>query len=518
MEEVRNIYDSVIDNLQDNCVYRAVFDNIYNGAIIIDSTGRLLLFNPAMRRMLLCLKEELQLSMPGEGEHPLSKKDMALVTSELFTLGKKNCTFEKRFLRKDGTLLFCRLTASVLDVGTGGQPVLLVVAEDAGERKNIRMELLRTRNELEERVRERTYELIVANDLLTRQIAGRKLVEEALVREQKLFTAGPVVVFKWTNDEGWPVEYVSPNVRGLFGLGADDLICGRVSYRSLIHPDDLKRVDAGVGTHVASAAQCFDREYRVIRPDGSVRWIYDFTHIIRDSSGKVIHFDGYLLDITERKDMEEKLVSSLKEKEVLLREIHHRVKNNMQIISSLLKLQSSYTGDSVFSEMLKESQNRIRSMALVHEKLYQSKDMAGIDFGDYVRKLVRELFKAYGVSQATISMDIQVEKVYLGVDTAIPCGLIVNELISNSIKYAFHGKSNGSIYVRMGMDEHSLITLVVGDDGVGSGVDFRSTTTLGLKLVVSLVEEQLLGEIALNNAGGMEFILKFKEIKNRERF
>ncbi|MBF0565838.1 MAG: PAS domain S-box protein [Nitrospirae bacterium] len=518
MKGVGNIYESLIDNLENNCVYRAVFDNLHSGAIITDSAGRLLLFNPAMRRMLLCLKEELRLSMPGEGEHPLSKKDMAFVTSELFTLGKKSCTFEKRFLRKDGTLLFCQLTASALDAVTVGEDVLLVVAEDARERKNIKMELLRTRNELEERVRERTYELIVANDLLTRQIAGRKLVEEALVREQKLFTAGPVVVFKWTDADGWPVEYVSPNVRGLFGLGADDLICGRVSYRSLIHPDDLKRVDTGVSTHVASSAQCFDQEYRVIRPDGSVRWIYDFTHIIRDESGKVIHFDGYLLDITERKDMEEKLVSSLKEKEVLLREIHHRVKNNMQIISSLLKLQSSYTGDVAFSEMLKESQNRIRSMALVHEKLYQSKDMSGIDFGDYIRKLVRELFKAYGVSPAMISMDIAVEKVYLGVDTAIPCGLIVNELISNSIKYAFHGKTKGCIYVRMHVDEYDSITLVVGDDGVGSNVNFRSTTTLGLKLVVSLAEEQLLGEIALNNSGGMEFTLKFKEIKNKERF
>jgi two-component sensor histidine kinase len=215
----------------------------------------------------------------------------------------------------------------------------------------------------------------------------------------------------------------------------------------------------------------------------------------------------------------DELITSLKEKEVLLREIHHRVKNNMQVVSSLLKLQSSYIKDKQYVEMFKESQNRIKSMALIHEKLYQVKDLARIDFNDYIRNLANGLFRSYRVGNGRISLKVDAEGVSLGVDTAIPCGLIINELVSNSLKYAFTDGREGKIEIILRAIDETEMELIVSDNGVGisEDLDFKNTKSLGLQLVATLVEDQLHGRIELNRAAGTEFRIKFKEIKYKER-
>lgn len=221
------------------------------------------------------------------------------------------------------------------------------------------------------------------------------------------------------------------------------------------------------------------------------------------------------LDITERKKSDEQIKQSLREKEILLREIHHRVKNNMQVISSLLKLQSGYITEEKYLEMFKDSQNRIMSMSLVYEKLYQSKGLAKINFTEYMKELVNALFQSYGVRQGTVALSINAEDVSFVVDTAIPCGLIINELVTNSLKHAFpDGK--GEIRIALHRTDENMIELIVGDNGVGipEDVDFRKTESLGLHLVTILVENQLQGGINLDRSKGTEFQIKFKGGKN----
>lgn len=217
----------------------------------------------------------------------------------------------------------------------------------------------------------------------------------------------------------------------------------------------------------------------------------------------------------ESHQAEENLKKSLKEKETLLREIHHRVKNNLQIISSLLTLQSQYIKDNNDATMLTESQNRIISMSLIHEKLYQSKDLAKIDFKEYTEDLVTGLFQSYGISSSRITLNLDIEKISLTIDSAIPCGLIINELVTNSLKYAFPGDKKGEIKVTLHSIGAKVFELVVSDNGIGipKELDFRNIESLGLHLVTILVENQLHGEIYLNRDNGTEFQIKFKEIK-----
>jgi len=185
-------------------------------------------------------------------------------------------------------------------------------------------------------------------------------------------------------------------------------------------------------------------------------------------------------DITERKSVEKQIEASLKEKEMLLREIHHRVKNNMQVISSLLWLQSGYIKDKKYLEMFRDSQNRITTMSLVHEKLYMSKDLAKIEFKEYIRDLANGLFESHGVKAETIELKINVENVLLGIDHAIPCGLIINELITNSLKYAFSDRRKGEINVSLHINDENIVELIVSDNGMGipCEVDFRKTESL----------------------------------------
>ncbi len=229
-----------------------------------------------------------------------------------------------------------------------------------------------------------------------------------------------------------------------------------------------------------------------------------------------------------RRQAEEQTKASLAEKEVLLKEIHHRVKNNLQVISSLLNLQSSYITDEQSSQMFRESQNRVRSMALIHEKLYQSMDLARIDFAGYVRELADYLFRMYGANSQNIKLEVNVDDVPLDIDTAIPCGLVINELVSNSLKYGFpadvekesiqQSEFRGEIRVGLCASDDSELILTVSDNGIGfpENLDFQNTDSLGLQLVNTLTE-QLEGDIQLDRKAGTAFNITFSEPKSKRR-
>jgi two-component sensor histidine kinase len=215
-------------------------------------------------------------------------------------------------------------------------------------------------------------------------------------------------------------------------------------------------------------------------------------------------------DVTERKLAEEKLAALSAEKEVMLKEIHHRVKNNLQIIASLLNIQAHYARDEGAAEVLSECHNRVRSMALVHESLYSSENLAKVNFARYVSRLAESLFSSFGVDNQKIKLDLDLDDVLLSIDRAIPCGLIVNELVSNCLKHAFPGDRNGTIEIklkRLGADD---VLLNVKDDGVGvpQGLDPQKTQTLGLKLVSDLTR-QIKGTFRFTSSAGTDMAITF---------
>ncbi len=219
-------------------------------------------------------------------------------------------------------------------------------------------------------------------------------------------------------------------------------------------------------------------------------------------------------DITELKSAEDKIKASLLEKEILLKEIHHRVKNNLQVISGLLNLQSHYIKEEESKEIYRESQNRIITMALIHEELYQREDLSSIDFADFLQNLSDNLLSSYGMDRRRISIELDIKEAELIIDTAIPCGLIINELVSNSLKHAFPGNQKGEIRVKLHSTGNKGYSLKISDNGVGfpRGMNFRQTKSLGLQLVTVLVD-QLGGTIKMVKRKGTTFNITFKEYR-----
>ncbi len=219
-------------------------------------------------------------------------------------------------------------------------------------------------------------------------------------------------------------------------------------------------------------------------------------------------------DMTDRRVAEEALRASLREKEVLLKEIHHRVKNNLQVTSSLLRLQSAYLTDPLARAMFAASQDRLRSMALVHEKLYQSGDLSRIDLTDYLESLARLLFGSYAVEPGRIELVVSGANLYLPVDLAVPCGLIANELVSNCLKHAFPGERAGRVEVRVSGGPADTVGLAVADDGIGldPSIDVHRTETLGLELVRTL-SEQLGATLEVDRRRGTEVRVTFPEVR-----
>ncbi len=232
---------------------------------------------------------------------------------------------------------------------------------------------------------------------------------------------------------------------------------------------------------------------------------------IVDEDKTIIELSGISHDITAKQIAKEELKESLKEKEVLLKEVHHRVKNNLQVISSILNLQSSYVKDKKTLGILKESQNRIKSMAFIHESLYQTTDFSKINFSEYITSLSKNLVHSYGVFDNLIDLKLSVGDVSLNLDLSIPCGLIINELVSNSLKYAFSDKQEGTIKIEL-FEKNDNVNLIVQDNGLGlpNEINYKNTDSLGLQLVMTLVE-QIDGIIELDNKKGAKYTIIFKK-------
>lgn len=233
--------------------------------------------------------------------------------------------------------------------------------------------------------------------------------------------------------------------------------------------------------------------------------------LVRERTAELAKANTRLVaEVNERTRAEEKVHASLREKEILLKEIHHRVKNNLQIISSLLELQCEYIHEEQPLRLFRESQDRIKTMALVHERLYATADLASINVREYLESLTRQLVFSYVADPEDIELVFDFSEFCLGIEEAIPCGLIVNELVSNSLKHAFPEKSEGIIAVTCRTDEENMVVLTVSDNGVGipEGLDLNRTETLGMQ-IVCLLTKQLRGTIKIHNDGGASFTIRF---------
>lgn len=344
---------------------------------------------------------------------------------------------------------------------------------------------------------------------------SRMQAEEALKQSERKFRTLvshiPGAVYR-AIDKEWTIGFISDGIELITGYPASDFIHNRVrSLIGLIHPDDLARV-----LHTTVPSLCcpevglFILEYRIIAADDSIRWVFDQGQGVFDESGNFLYEDGILFDISDRKRAEAKLQVSLKEKELLLKELHHRVKNNLQIISSIFSLQSQHVDNPEIRSILRESQNRISSIALIHEKLYQSDTIANINLAEYIETLAINLFASYEISSKDIRLNLNICDVYLSIDTAIPCGLIINELVSNCLKHAFLDRASGEVSIILSVMSEGVLNLEIQDNGIGvpEDLDIKQVSSLGLSLVDALVF-QIKGELSISNQNGAVFQIIF---------
>jgi PAS domain S-box-containing protein len=449
--------------------YHALMNDAGDAIILADLNGNVMEVNKKTEELLGYTKEELS-NMNIAQIHPEEMLERTIASFKVCA----NLN-DGQVLRKDGKIVPVDITGSAIEYA--GRKAILGIFRDITERK-----------QAEEELRAKQFQLSEA---------------------QRIAHIGSWDVNFKTGETTW-----SDEMYHIYGVSPDTFKFTVEAFIKLIHPDDKKAMLRWIKASSTGKKEP-DLEVRIVLPDGTVRFILGSGEVFFDEKGNPIRAIGTAQDITERKQSEELIKTSLKEKEVLLREIHHRVKNNMQIISSLLNLQAGYIEDKKYLDMLKDSQNRIMTMSLVHEKLYMSKNFTKINFKDYIHNLANSVFQSYTSRSGNILLNLNIEDIELGIDSAIPCGLIVNELVTNSIKYAFPGEKKGEIKIVLSKKDGNDYELTVSDNGIGfpEDIDFRKTETLGLHLVSLLAEEQLSGKINLNRSKGTEFSIRFGDGK-----
>lgn len=246
--------------------------------------------------------------------------------------------------------------------------------------------------------------------------------------------------------------------------------------------------------------------------DGKKRWMETFLNPIYHEDDEVKEISCLSYEVTDKKEIEEQMLESIREKEILLQEVHHRVKNNLQVISSILNLQSAYVKDQNSLNILRESQNRIKSMSFIHESLYQTRDFSQIEFSAYILSLTNNLIHSYSIQAGKITLETDFVKVFLSLDQAIPCGLIINELVSNALKYAYPHDTSGVIKLVI-KEKDNKVEIRVADRGVGlpKELDVENSESLGLQLVYTLID-QLDAGIAIDTEKGTEYLITFDKL------
>jgi PAS domain S-box-containing protein len=451
-----------------------------------------------------------------EGVHPDDRKlPLAVVNKHVGGNIMGTDTVEYRILRPNGTLrwIFAR-TYPVLDE-QGDVCRITGIAEDITHRKLVEEALRKAYDELEEKVKERTEELKEAYNSL-------KESEKSLADAQEMAHIG-----NWEWDIITNKAYWSEEMYRIFKRDPQKLAPSLKEYLSYIHPNDLdyycNTTIATINTINTRKVGTSEVDFRIVLANGEERTLHLKSEYVFNDENIPVRVKGIVQDITERKKVEDEL-----EKIEIARkqEIHHRIKNNLQVISSLLDLQAEkFRGkkniaDSQVLEAFRESQDRVISMALIHEELHKGGELDKLNFSNYIEELAENLFLTYRVGNDNINLIIDLDcNVFLDMDTAVPLGIIINELVSNSLKYAFPDKNGGEIQIKLHRQENGecksddcnpAYVLTVSDNGIGipEDLDIENLDSLGLQLVTTLVD-QLDGELEMKRNNGTEFIIRF---------
>jgi len=476
---------------------------------------------------------------------------------------------EHRMLHKDGSIRWMLARGSTCNAQPSDRNQIIGTSTDITALKQAEQALHEAHEKLEKRVAERTAELVQSNQLLRTEIAERKAAEikmQSYLNDLNFLEQAAIRFSELSPDEdiyqliaqqlkkltGRAIIFINSydkitntlSIRAIQGLGKfEDFIVKTLGRHpigmSFTMNNEAAREGIGSGKLVKVPGGLFELSFGQVPKAlcelfektlglgelytmGFTRQREIFgngvivTRSVDDikNPGIIETFINHASVALQRKRGEEQINASLLEKEILLREIHHRVKNNLQVISSLIFLQSKKIKDAKAIELFKETQNRVRSMALIHEALYNAKDFAHINIEEYIRNLTNHLFRLYEVKNRVIRLKINMRNISLSIDTAVACGMIINELVSNSLKYAFPVQAEGSIRIELSSTSNNSYKLIVGDDGIGfqEKIDLEQPMTLGLQIVNTLVD-QLKGSMKIELRQGVLYEISFRDIK-----
>ena len=465
--------------------FRSIFNQAAVGIVQVSLPGKLVLVNDKFTQLTGYSRQDLSEMDFHSLIHPDDVSGTLTDLSEL--LASQRATFEReiRIQRPHDDYLWIYLTMSVVWVSV-----------------------------------EPSYFIAVIND-----ISDRKEAEESLQKSEARLNS----VLSSLQDVVWSMSlpdmdlrYINPACEILYGHSPASILANRGLLLEMVAPEDRGLVEDTwaeilecykLGILQNDTSKSWELEYKIILSPQKTRWVRERSHIVYDKYGRPVSIDGISTDVTQRHEAEERLFKSLQEKEVLLKEIHHRVKNNLYVISGLLNLQSSYVKDENVRNLFHDSQNRIQTMAVIHEQLYQSDDLSEINLADYIKKLVSNLFLSYNHSEKGIKPITNLEECHLNIETAIPAGLLINELVTNAFKHAFPN-GHGEVTINLRLHDEENIILEVKDNGKGFPPDlnWQKSPSLGLRLV-RLLTQQLDAEIKVeSNSNGTCFCLNFARI------
>lgn len=448
--------------------YRDIFDNATDFIISVDQNGKFIYANNSFRKAL------------GYSEKELSNRTVFDVVVD-GCIDTKDSLFTC-FVSEELTVTF--VSKKGHRIQTEGDSS---IRYEGGDKRSIRA--------------------ILSN--ITEARKQQRAAMEQKARLESIFESTANMMI-WTLDQNFHITSCNKN----FSDAAESILGSRLNlgdecYDALdnsVHPDLYQNQLEAFPMALSGKAQQFELPLK--NKQGQLIWLQVFLNpILVDDEIDEISCLSY--DITDRIEIDRKIRDSLKEKEVLLQEVHHRVKNNLQVISSILNLQSGFVTDEGTLEVLRESQNRIKSMSYIHESLYQTTDFSSVEFTEYIETLSRNLVQSYHLTSTGVELNIKFDEIYLSLDQAIPCGLIVNELVTNIMKYAFVDIEKPKLIIEI-KEIGDQIQLRVKDNGIGLPKDFKyeDSDTLGIQLVYTLVE-QLDGTIEVTSKGGTGFLITF---------
>jgi PAS domain S-box-containing protein len=460
---------------RDDLLDRA-FAHAPNGIAIVGLEGRFVSVNAAFCAILGYDESELVGALAQDMTHPPDLDIGTDLALQVLRGEAASARISRRYVRKDGTVAHLVKHLSLHRDDAGAPVHFIVHYED-----------------------------------VTKQEQATAALEVSERRFRTFAMQAPVGIFE--TDAAGRCTFINPNFLALTGLSVDEALGD--GWRSVLHPADAEVALASWAGAVEAGSELTAR-FRVVAKSGAVAWMQVTAVPLRSDAGTPIGHIGTIADITDRQTAEAALRHSLDEKRALLQEIHHRVKNNLQVISSLLRMQSRIAPQPDAKAALEDSEARVRSIALLHESLYRSEHLARVDFDSYMRDLVANLLRTHCGDRRPV-VEVSCEDLYLDMAIAMPCGLVVNELLTNALKHAFVGRTNGNIAIRATFDDGAM-ELVVEDDGVGIPaepvLDAKRRPTLGLSLVRSLAS-QLEAELDVQSTPGMRYRLRFSVTRDQ---